>query len=308
MKPSTSASTSVFLDIRGLKYHVRTWGSVKAPKLFLLHGWMDVSASFQFLVDALQQEWHVIAPDWRGFGLTEWTRADCYWYPDYFADLDCLLDHFQPDEPVNIAGHSMGGNVLCIYSGVRPQRIGRLINMEGLSIRDNPSDEAPGRYAKWLDQLKHGSFGTREYGSFEDLAARLSAGNCRLSEERAQFLARHWGKANDDGRIVLRSDPRHKIVNPTLYHAEEAIACVRRISAPILWVTGEDSDIPKRSRVPLEEMVRRKSFVARLTEACIEDAGHMLHHDQPERLAQIIEKFLQPAAQSADSRHGSTLE
>jgi pimeloyl-ACP methyl ester carboxylesterase len=99
MKPSESH----FLDIRGLRYHVRSWGSQGAPKLFFLHGWMDVSASFQFVVDALRADWHVLAPDWRGYGLTAWTRADSYWYPDYFADLERLLDHFQPDEPVNLA-------------------------------------------------------------------------------------------------------------------------------------------------------------------------------------------------------------
>ena len=65
------ASRSEFLDIRGLRYHVRTWGNASAPKLFLLHGWMDVSASFQFVVDELRRDWHVIAPDWRGFGLSE---------------------------------------------------------------------------------------------------------------------------------------------------------------------------------------------------------------------------------------------
>ena len=87
MKPSES----VFVDIRGLRYHCRTWGDPAHPKLFLLHGWMDVSASFQFFVDALRGDWHAIAPDWRGYGLTQWSGADSYWFPDYLADLDALL-------------------------------------------------------------------------------------------------------------------------------------------------------------------------------------------------------------------------
>src|SRR5206468_1119167 len=85
---------SAFTNICGLRYQVRTWGDARAPKLFMLHGWMDVSASFQFVVDELRHDWHVIAPDWRGFGLSEWTRAG-YWFPDYIADLDLLLEHFQ---------------------------------------------------------------------------------------------------------------------------------------------------------------------------------------------------------------------
>src|SRR5450830_1643823 len=106
MKPSRSE----FLDIRGLRYHVRHWGDPQAPKIFMVHGWMDISASFQFMVDCLQKEWHVIAPDWRGFGLTERPQADTYWYPDYLADLDALLLHYAPDEAVNLLGHRLGGN------------------------------------------------------------------------------------------------------------------------------------------------------------------------------------------------------
>src|ERR671911_498032 len=88
--PSTSLrnSESLFLDVRGLRYHVRRWTRAGAPKLVLLHGWMDVSASFQFLVDELRGEWDVYAPDWRGYGLTDLARADCYWFSDYIADLD----------------------------------------------------------------------------------------------------------------------------------------------------------------------------------------------------------------------------
>ena len=85
-------SESLFLDIRGLRYHVRRWPGTGAPKMVLLHGWMDVSASFQFVVDALRGEWDIYAPDWRGYGLTGRGKSDCYWFPDYIADLDLLLE------------------------------------------------------------------------------------------------------------------------------------------------------------------------------------------------------------------------
>ena len=118
------ASRSEFLTIRGLRYHVRHWGSADAPKLFLLHGWMDVSASFQFMVDCMEKDWHVIAPDWRGFGLTERSGADTYWFADYIGDLEAIVDHYSPDEAIRLVGHSMGANVSTSYAGVRPQRIG----------------------------------------------------------------------------------------------------------------------------------------------------------------------------------------
>ena len=84
--PIRRPARSEFLAVRGLRHHIRHWGPNDAPTLFMLHGWMDMSASFQFLVDALVQEWHVIAPDWRGFGQTEWA-AEAYWFPEDMADL-----------------------------------------------------------------------------------------------------------------------------------------------------------------------------------------------------------------------------
>src|SRR6185295_14089908 len=102
---SMKQSTSHFHEFNGLRHHVRTWGSPEAPKLILLHGWMDVSASFQFLVDSLTHEWHVIAPDFRGFGLSQWTREG-YWFPDYYADLERLLDIYHPGGAASIVGHS----------------------------------------------------------------------------------------------------------------------------------------------------------------------------------------------------------
>src|SRR5436305_11766418 len=114
-------SDSTQISIRGLRYHVREWGDAAAPKLFLLHGWMDVAASFQFLVDALARERYVIAPDLRGYGRSAW-QPQGYWYADYVADLEALLNAFAPGETVDIAGHSLGGNVVLHYAGIRPIR------------------------------------------------------------------------------------------------------------------------------------------------------------------------------------------
>ncbi|HYJ10771.1 MAG TPA: alpha/beta fold hydrolase, partial [Polyangiaceae bacterium] len=202
MKPSQSH----YHDIRGLRYHVRTWGESHHPKLFLLHGWMDVSASFQFLVDSFERDWHVVAPDWRGFGLSAWSRAG-YWFPDYYADLDALLAIYQGDSPVLLIGHSMGGNIAGIYAGARPQRIQKLVLLEGLGMPRALPETAPKRLIEWLDaQTDPPRFST--YKSFGELAARLKRNNTRLGDDQAEFLAQHWGKGSGPGLVELRSDPR----------------------------------------------------------------------------------------------------
>jgi pimeloyl-ACP methyl ester carboxylesterase len=284
------ASRSEFLDIRGRRLHVRLWGDDGAPLLFLLHGWCDVSASWQFMVDAMRREWRIVAPDWRGFGLSQWNN-DVYWFPDYVADLDALLLHYSPQEPVRLVGHSLGGNAACIYAGIRPERIARLVNLEGLGLRRYQPEEAPERYANWLDQLRD----TPSFRSYPDraaFAARLQKENARLSDEKAAYLAEHMGEDDGAGGIHLAADPYHRWVNPIIYRVEEAMALWRRISAPVLWVTAPDSFVFKQLfAIDSEEYRARIACFRDIREVEVQDSGHNLHHDQPAEVARLIEEF-----------------
>lgn len=294
MQPLMKSSRSEFIMLRGLRTHVRHWGADDAPKLFMLHGWMDVSASFQFVVDCFARDWHVIAPDWRGFGLTQRPASDCYWFADYVGDLDALLDHYSPDAPVQLLGHSMGGNVAGIYAGVRPERISHFVNLEGFGLPLTRPEQAPARYAKWLDELRDPPL-MRTYPNREAVAARLVKTNPRISASRADFLAGHWAAPNAEGEWEILGDPAHKITSATLYRTEEVMACWSAITAPVLWVEAADTDVwrwmgPKE--VARLEIDRRRDHIPQLRCEVIQDAGHMLHHDQPEALAQLIEGFL----------------
>ena len=290
MAPAMRHSESRFLDLRGLRYHVRHWRGDPARRMFLLHGWMDVSASFQFLVDALAADWDVYAPDWRGYGLTAWSGADCYWFPDYMADLDALLEALQPGAPANLVGHSLGANVAGLYAGVRPERVAKFVNLEGFGMPATRPDQAPRRYARWMDELKEKP-GWRPYASFAALADRLQKSNPRLPRERAEFLAQHWGK-EEGGAVVLRSDPAHKLVNATLYRLDEAQACWARVAAPVLWIDAATSETVARMRLTPADLAERRAAFRDLRYEVVADAGHMLHHDQPEAVARLIEQFL----------------
>jgi pimeloyl-ACP methyl ester carboxylesterase len=284
-------SESLYYDVRGLRYHVRHWPGDPARRMVLLHGWMDVSASFQFMVDALAGEWDVYAPDWRGYGLTDWGQSDCYWFPDYVADLDCLLERLQPEDPVNLIGHSLGGNVACLYAGVRAARVRRLVNLEGFGMAVSRPEQAPARYARWLDELQQAS-GFRPYPDFAALADRLQKNNARLARERAEFLARFWGRETADGRVLLRGDPAHKIVYPVLYRYEEVRACWQQVSAPVLWVDAAESQALQRVGLSDAQYAERRAAFRDLRYATVPESGHMLHHDQPERVARLVEAFL----------------
>jgi pimeloyl-ACP methyl ester carboxylesterase len=287
-------SRSEFIRIRKLWHHIRHWGTPGDPKLFMLHGWMDVSASFQFMVDELKASWHVIAPDWRGFGLTDCLPDETAWFPDYLGDLDAILQHYSPEQPVDVVGHSMGGNIAMVYAGVRPHRVSRLVNLEGVGLPSTQDHQAPGRYAQWLDELREPPV-LRHYASKLDVARRLQKNNPRLSQESAEFLASHWASENPDGKWEILADPGHKKINPVLYRIDETTACWQEITAPVLWIEAEESISLRWPGKPLEnrkEIERRIRYIPKVTVSLMPDAGHMVHHDQPGELAQRIENFL----------------
>lgn len=287
-------SRSDFLDIRGLQYHVRVWDtdhSQPEQTWVFLHGWMDIAASFQFVVDHLPVNWRILAPDWRGYGRTARPVADCYWFPDYLADLEALLEFYLPAEQVNLVGHSLGGNVASQYAGIRPDRIRRLVNLEGLGLQATNAAQAPGRYGQWLDELQTNT-PFRPYASRDAVVERLLKNNPRLRTDYAQYVAGYWSAPGTDGLYHLLGDPAHKIINPYLYNVEEVTACWAAIKAPVLWVISEHLGT-RRAFVDSPEYQARLARIRQLEQTTIRDAGHMMHHDQPEQVAEVIRSFAQ---------------
>ena len=290
---------SEFVPIRNLSYHVLVWGTPTEAKtpLVLLHGWMDVAASYQFVIDAFSEEHYIIAPDWRGYGKTSGGGADNFWFPDYLADLDFLLDHYAPKRSVNLVGHSMGGNVAMHYGGVRPERIRRLINLEGFGMAASKPDEAPQRYARWMDELKKlhlGQMDLHPYPTIAGVSRRLMKTNPRLSSDKADWLARHWARESPDGLWRIQGQPGHKVVSASLPRLEEAMALYSRLSMPVLSVEAEESSLDTwwKGQYTLNEYHERLRAIPQVEIKRVVEAGHMLHHDQPEVLADVIERFM----------------
>ena len=293
------------LPLRQLNVHVNCWGQ-PAPgsvPLVLVHGWMDVGASYQFMVDALSADFAdrrlIIAPDWRGFGQTTLAApCDHYVFADYLGDLDALIDHYAPDgQPVDLLGHSMGGNVVMQYAGARPARIRRLVNLEGFGMPASRPAQAPRRLAQWLDELKQlrqGGISLKTYPDADAVARRLTKTNPRLPADKAAWLARQWARPGADGQWRILGDAAHKIVNPSLFRVDEMLALYAAITAPVLVIEGSDDSLSQwwKGRYSLDEFHERLKAVPVLSRQVLPDSGHMLHHDQPERLARALEAFL----------------
>ncbi len=297
------------LTLRGHRASVLEWGAADGEIVILLHGWMDVAASFQFIADQLDSQWRLIAPDQRGYGDTEWTRepAGGYWFPEYVADLDALVDHVSPGAPVHLVGHSLGGNVACLYAGVRPDRVKSLVSLDGFGLPNSDPANAAERYRRWLDASKAG-VDLRPYPTLAAVADRLQKTNPRLPRDRAEWIAEHWATGDDANGWRLRADPAHKLPFPTGYRLDEAIAIWREVLAPTLWIGASLSEATRwvgydaSTQLPMDDVpIARGSSAARLAAfrrmhfVVLDGVGHMLHHEAPERVAALLEAHWQSA-------------
>lgn len=280
--------------LRGLRHRIARWGPSSAAPIVLLHGFLDAADTWQFLVDELPADWSFVGLDWRGFGGSDWQPGG-YWFADYLADLDTLLDAVAPGGPAQVIGHSMGGNVAALYNGIRPGRLAWLVNLEGLGLPQTAPDEAPARYARWLDENRTTPRQT-SYTSPDELARYLRSRNRRLTAPRAAFIAKAWTRESG-GRWRLAADPRHRIVNPSLYRREESEACWRRGTAPMLMLLGSQSDYRVRLGAGATEEYFHSVF-AHLELGMLEGVGHMMHHEDPAAVARCVERFV--AAQVPD--------
>lgn len=279
------------IPVRSLNYRVYRWGSPAARPVFLLHGWADTGMSFQFMADSMSDEWCLIAPDWRGFGDSDW-NGQGYWFPDYIADLEVLIDTLARDRSYDLAGHSMGGNVVLLYAGIRPERISHVVTLEQFGLPDSEPETAPARYAQWLDQWRLPPVNL-EYDAIEEMEKRLQFLAPYLTDEQAEFLAPYWCRKTGGGKFVSKIDPGHKRINPVLYRREEARACWRHIRAKVMICLGAESEFFERYN-DLDEGLGKdfKSCFKQLHEMVIPQCGHMLHLDQPGLTARALEEFL----------------
>lgn len=278
------------IEVRGVKIHYLEWGDQSGTPLILIHGFLDHARSWEPLVGSLQRRspkplW-IIAPDCRGHGESGWAGG-YYHFPDYLLDLDSLI-HTLGTSSVTLMGHSMGGTISFLYAGTFPKQVRKLILVEGIGPLGMVFADAPHRMEKWLSEVKAlEQRRTPGYSSLEEAAQRLRRTNPRLKPDLALHLAK-WGmKQRPDGKWAWKFDPLHRTTAPQPFYTGQALAFLRRIACPVLLVQGKESH--HRSRPDVRE---RLEAITRKTLVEIEDAGHMVHHDNPEGLAEAVLEFL----------------
>ena len=281
--------------VRGLRLKVSSWpaagAATCAEPILLLHGFQDCGSTFQFLVDALPDDWSFIAPDLRGFGGSD-AQGHSYWFPDYLADIDVLLAHYGIGAGQGrMIGHSMGGNIALLHAGVRPAVWRWVVSLEGFGLPRTRPDDAPDRYLQWLDQVALGPKSRSRYTDADVLARKLHARNPRLGAAEAAFIARAWTRPEPEGGVEIATDPWHRLINPVLYRREEAEATWRRIAAPTLMLLADSSDYLSRIERD-DDVVSMQSCIRSLQVVRLPTLGHMMHHEDAAAVAMPIVGFV----------------
>lgn len=296
----TLSFDSRFEQIGDLRYAVHEAGPRDATPMLLLHGLMDTGTSFVPIAKQIERRlpgrFRFVAPDWRGHGASD-AVSDTYWFPEYLVDLDRLIDRLRSDAaqvaPVVLVGHSMGGQIAAQYAGVRPERVSHLVILDSLNVPDANVDETPARYRRWLDTQARVSV-ERTYDDIAAIAARIGKRYPELSAEQLHDIAERWSETVDGGpRRRMRHDPWHRETFPYGFRADEAMAIWRETSAAVLCIDAADSFM--RSVTDAKEMARRRACFANMKHVLVEDSGHLIHIQKPERLAAEISAFVDSA-------------
>ena len=274
-----------------LRLHFADWGNEDKPPLVLVHGGRDHARSWDWVARALRKDWHVIVPDLRGHGDSEWARGGHYMIQEFVLDVAQLIHSLDLD-PVTLVGHSLGGSVVTHYTSVYPDRVAKLVNIEGLGpppemIKGRLARPAWERTAEWIEQVRlFSSKRSKPYPSIEAAAQRMLDANSFLSPEQARHLTVHGVARNEDGTFSWKFDNYVRLFYPQRYDVAEMRAMWGRITCPTLLVYGEESWFGN----PAEDG-RMDAFKNARLES-IPNAGHWAHHDQLDRFLELVQDFL----------------
>jgi pimeloyl-ACP methyl ester carboxylesterase len=277
---------SRFYQSQGLRLHYADWGNEAAPPLILLHGGADQCRSWDPVAQSLQPHFHVMAPDMRGHGDSEWAKASSYSLSDYIYDLTRLIRSAAVKQPAIVA-HSMGGMIALAHAGTFPDQVSRLAVLDGMFLPGLPAKPIDQQMAEWMAQLdKLAERKARCFRTVSEAAERMLQRNARLTPEQALHLATHGLKKNADGSYSWKFDPYQRAMAPYRLSADHYTALWSRITCPTLLLRGSESFLPDPAASGLLAHIGQADL------RTITGAGHWLHHDKLDDVLLELRPFL----------------
>jgi pimeloyl-ACP methyl ester carboxylesterase len=287
MNASLEDPAARFYESQGLRLHYADWGNDAASPLILIHGGRDHCRSWDGVARALQPQFHIMAPDLRGHGDSDWAKGSSYSLSDYVYDLTRLMQ-FAAVQEAAVIGHSMGGMIGLMFAGAYPDRVSRLAVLDGVTVLPG-SPRAPihEQIVQWVTQLDGISERkNRYYRTIAEAVERISAHNKRLTPKQALHLATHGVKRNADGSYSWKFDEYQKARAPYRLSADDHIALWSRINCPTLLLRGNESFLRDPETAALLPHFKQAHLVT------IAGAGHWLHHDKLDEVLGVLRPFL----------------
>ncbi len=269
-----------------LKLHYAVWGDEGKPPLILIHGGRDHGRNWDRVALALNDRYTIYAPDLRGHGDSGWALGSMYSLPEFVLDVATLVAELGED-PLTVIGHSLGGAIALQYAGTFPDRVRKVVAIEGLGPPMIEHQPAHLRMRHWIDHMHEMERRQpRRYASVEDATHRMLEANPHLTAEMAHHLTLHGTRDNDDGTLSWKFDNYVHIRSPYEFNLEDAQDIWSRIQAPVLLIRGTESWAPD------PEKSGRAVTIGNYRSVTVQDAGHWVHHDQLERFLEVVMEFL----------------
>jgi pimeloyl-ACP methyl ester carboxylesterase len=257
----------------------------------MVHGGRDHCRNWDWVAEALRDDYHIIAPDLRGHGDSQWAVGSTYNHVDYVYDIAQLI-HQKKMGPVTIIAHSMGGGVSLTYAGLYPETVEKLVVIEGMGpppemIRDRINVPVHARLDNWVQDLRKSSGRLpRRYPTLEEAYERMQTENPHLTEEQARHLTIHGSNQNEDGTYSWKFDNYMRNFSPIGLPFEAQYELWNRISCPTLLVRGTESWASDPSKDGRADHFQDVKVVN------VENAGHWVHHDQLDEFLSLTRDFL----------------
>jgi pimeloyl-ACP methyl ester carboxylesterase len=273
--------------------HYVDWGNASAPLLLLIHGGRDHCRSWDWVAERFRGRFHIIAPDLRGHGYSDWSGGGAYSQSAYIQDVAQLV-YQKRLAPVAIIGHSLGGSIGLLYAGLFPETVTKIVAIEGLGrapnlVREYSRVPIEERLQRWIVERREGAGrAPRRFSSMDEATARMRAANARLTEEQGRLLTSHGSLQNEDGTYSWKFDPEIRFGGPAVELSyEDQYRLWSRITCSVLLVRGMES----WASDPIVDGRIRHFRDARLIN--VKGAGHWVHHDQLEEFVEHVRAFLE---------------
>lgn len=282
--------TSHFHVSQRLRLHYVDWGNPGAATVVLVHGGRDHARNWDWVARDLRRDFHVIAPDLRGHGDSQWAIGGMYAVADFVLDIANLIEALGEQE-IFLVGHSLGGAISLMYSGIYPERVRKLVAIEGLGpppallakLRDRPPSQ---RMREWIEQMRGlAARQPRRYATLDDAAARMREENEFLSDEQARHLTIHSVNRNEDGTFSWKFDNYVRSFAPYRFDVDDMHALWAQIACPTLLVRGADSWASDPEQDGRIQPFRNARLVN------VAKAGHWVHHDQLDAFLAAVRGF-----------------